>query len=149
MCPWTNKFGNIKAANCFVKNHSLHEIASYDFKSTSHQFKFTSYEFNTARCEPKSTSYESNSTISWIIKLMKTEVNSLEISSFPKILSLKLIGNSLGNSYSQFLVINLCFNSRLGLQQKTKWVSHTYLKILQLISVTLSHVNDVIIVSSN
>ena len=40
---------------------------------------------------------------------MKTQVNSLKISSFPNILSLKLFGNPWGKLYDQFLVIISCF----------------------------------------
>ena len=49
-----------------------------------HDFKFTSYE-----C--KSMSYKSKFVNSRIIKSMKIQVNSLQIFSFPKILSLKLL----------------------------------------------------------
>ena len=75
---------------------------SYEFKSTSHKFNFTSYEF-------QSTSHEFKSTRLKINESMKTQVNSLKISSFPKILSLKSFGNSWGNLSVQFLVIISCF----------------------------------------
>ena len=65
------------------------ESTSYEFESTSHEFESTSYEFESTR----------------IIKSMKTQVNSLKSSSFPKIISPKLFGNSWGNLYVQFLVI--------------------------------------------
>ena len=71
------------------------EIQKCEFKSTSYEFKSTSYEFK--------------STISRIIKSMKTQVNSLKSSSFPKIISPKLFGNSWDNSYVKFLVIISCF----------------------------------------
>ena len=65
--------------------------------------EFTSYEF-------KTTSYTFKCTSSRIIKSMKTQGNSLKISSFlSKILSLESFGNSWGNAYVQFLVINSCF----------------------------------------
>ena len=51
---------------------------SYEFESTSDEFESTSYEFESTR----------------IIKLMKTQVNSLKCSSFPKIINPKLFGNS-------------------------------------------------------
>ena len=44
-----------------------------------------------------------------ITKSIKTQVNSLKSSSFPTSLSLKLFGNSWGNSYGQLLVITSCF----------------------------------------
>ena len=59
------------------------------------------------KCEFKSMSYEFESTR--IIKSMKTQVNRLKSSSFPKIISPKLLGNSWGNLYVQFLVIISCF----------------------------------------
>ena len=76
------------------------ESISYKFKSTSYDFEPTSYEF-------ESTSHEFESTR--IIKPMKTQVNSLRSSSFPKIRSPKLFGNLLGNLYVQFLVMISCF----------------------------------------
>ena len=57
-------------------------LASYKFKSTSYGVKSTSHEFI-------STCYEFRSTSLRIISSMKTQKNSLRISSFPKILSLK------------------------------------------------------------
>ena len=61
---------------------------------------------------------------SHLINEMRTLVNSLEISWFFKILSLKLFSNSLDNSRVQFLVIISCFTfSWLRLQQETKWVN--------------------------
>ena len=54
-------------------------------------------------------------------------LNGLKMSSFPKILSLKSLSNSWGNSYVQFLVIIWCFYfstiSWLRVQQETKWVN--------------------------
>ena len=74
---------------------------SYEFKSTSSEFKFTnyefkstSYEFTSTSSEFKSTSYEFKFTNSRIIKSMKTQVNSLKSSLFPKIISPKLFGSS-------------------------------------------------------
>ena len=66
------------------------------------EYKFTSYEFNF-------TSYQFKSTGSGIISSMKTQVNSLKISSFSKILSFKSFGNSWGKSSVQYLVIISCF----------------------------------------
>ena len=63
------------------------KVTSYEFKSMSYKFKFTNYEF-------KSPSYELKSINSEIIQSMKTQENSLKISSFPKILSLKSFGRS-------------------------------------------------------
>ena len=68
----------------------------------THEFKVTSYEF-------KSTSYKFKSTSSRIILSIKAQVNSLKISSFLNILSLKLFGSSWRNSSVQFLVIISCF----------------------------------------
>ena len=65
-----------------------------------HEFQFTSYEFKYTGYEFRSTSYEFKSTSSRIIKSMKTQVNTLNIFPFPKILSLKLLGITRGNSYS-------------------------------------------------
>ena len=64
-------------------------LASYEFKSTSYEFKSTSYEFISASYEFKSTSYEFKFTSSRFLQSMKTQVNNLENSLFPKILSLK------------------------------------------------------------
>ena len=88
------------------------ESQKCDFKYRSHEFRFTSCEFNFTNYEFKFTSYEFKSRSckfesksSRIFLLIKTEVNILKISSFPKILSLKSFGNSWGNSSVQFLVI--------------------------------------------
>ena len=57
---------------------------------------------------------------------IETQVNSLKISSFPNILSLKSFGNSWGNSRFN-LVIILCFTFPLfhgyGFSRETKWVN--------------------------
>ena len=74
-------------------------LASYEFKSTSYEFKSTSYEFISASYEFKSTSYEFKFTSSRFLQSMKTQVNNLENSLFPKILSLKQFSKSWGNSY--------------------------------------------------
>ena len=58
---------------------------------------------------------------------MKTQVNSLKISLFPKILTLKLFGKSWGKSSVQFLVIISCFTFPLfynyGFSMETVWVN--------------------------
>ena len=57
---------------------------------------------------------------------MKTQVSSLKMSSFPKILSLKSFGNSWGNSCVQFgdnLMFYFSTISWLRLQQEAKWVN--------------------------
>ena len=90
------------------------EIQKCEFKSTSYELKSTSYGF-------ASTSYEFESTSSRIIKLMKTQVNSLKSSSFSKIISPKLFGNSWGNLYVQFLMIISCFT--FSLLRGYGWVS--------------------------
>ena len=91
----------VKIQKCEFKS------TSYEFKSTSYEFKPTSYEFESTSYEFKSTSYkfkptsyefqsmiyELKSTSSRIIKWMKTQVNSLNSPSFPKIISPKLFGN--------------------------------------------------------
>ena len=82
---------------------------SYQFKSTSYEFKSTSYEFKSTSYEFKFTIYKFKATSSRIIKSMKTQVNSLKSSSFPRIISPQLFGSSWGNSYVQFLVIISCF----------------------------------------
>ena len=90
------------------------ESTSYKFKSRSYEFKSLSYEFESTSYELKSTSYELKPPIfevesTRIIKSMKTQVNSLKSSSFPKMISSKLFGNSWDNLYVQFLVIISCF----------------------------------------
>ena len=87
---------------------------SYEFKSASYEFNFTSYEFKSSSYEFKSTSYEfSFTTYEFKLRVQesfidKTQVNSLKVFSFPKILSLKSFGNSWGKSSVQFLVIISC-----------------------------------------
>ena len=134
-----------------VKHELL--VTSWKLKSTSWNSNVEVSNSRITSSNVRVTSPNPRVTSSRIIKAMKTQVNTLEIFSFPKVLSLKLFGYSWGNSYSQFLVIiSLFYFSTilwLQLQQGTKWVSHTRLKILLLVSVTLSHINDVIIVPSN
>ena len=120
------------------------KIQKYEFKSTSYKFKPTSYklkstssefkyricEFKSTIYEFKSTSYDFKSTSSRIIKSMKTQVNSLEGSLFPKIINPKLFCNSWGNSYVRFLVIISCFTILtapwLRLQQEAEWVNFNF-----------------------
>ena len=92
---------------------------SYEFESTSYEFEFTSYEFKSTSYKLESTSHEFEFTR--IIKSMKIQVNSLKSSSFPKIISPKLFGNSWGNLYVQFLVIISCFT--FPLLHGYSWVS--------------------------
>ena len=111
----------------FLKNQNHIWINSLKFYSdmVKHKLRVTSYVLRVQslkarveslkvrveiqKCEFKSTSYEFKSTSSRIIKSMKTQVNSLKSSSFPKIISPKLFSNSWGNLYVQFLVIISCF----------------------------------------
>ena len=98
----------VEIQKCEFKSTSYEfKSTSYEFESTSYEFKSTSYEFESTSYEFEFTSYEFESTR--IIKSMKTQVNSLKSSSFPKIISPKLFGNSWGNLYVQFLVIISCF----------------------------------------
>ena len=74
-------------ANKFLKVtlwESKTRVTSYEFKSMSYKFKSTSHEFKSTNYDFKSTIYEFKSTSSRIIKSMKTRVNSLKSSSFPK-----------------------------------------------------------------
>ena len=89
------------------------KFSSYEFRSTSCEFQSMSCEFESMSYESKSTSDEPKSTSSRIIKSTKTQVNSLEISSFPKILNLKSFDNWWDNLYAQFLVIIFCFTVSL------------------------------------
>ena len=62
---------------------------------------------------------------------MKTKVKKLKISSFPKIISLKLFGNSLGNSFVQFMAIILFYvstNPLVRLQQEDEWFNINFEK---------------------
>ena len=62
---------------------------------------------------------------------MKTQVKKLKISSFPKIISLKLFGNSWGNSFVQFMAIILFYvstNPLVRLQQEDEWFSINFEK---------------------
>ena len=62
---------------------------------------------------------------------MKTKVKKLKISSFPKIISLKLFGNSLGNSFVQFMAIILFYvstNPLVQLQQEDEWFNINFEK---------------------
>ena len=71
-------------------------------KSMSYEFISTSYELRLQNLQVTSSNPR-------IIKSMKSQVSSLKSSSFLKIVSPKLFGNSWGNSYVQFLVITSCF----------------------------------------
>ena len=73
---------------------------------TSCELRVTSYEFKAQKHELKFKSASSNPLV---IKSMKTQGNSLKSSSFPKIISPKLLGNSWGNSYVQLFDGNLLF----------------------------------------
>ena len=117
----------LRVTSCELRAESLKawvEIQKYEFKSTSYvfestsyEFKFTSYEFESTSLEFESTGYEFESTScefestsrkfesTRTISSMKTQVNSLKSSVFSKIVSPKLFGNSWGNLYVQFLVI--------------------------------------------
>ena len=101
-----------------VRIHEL-RVHIHESKSTSYDLKSTSYEFRFTRYESKYTSYEFKSTSSRIIQSMKAHENSLKLSSFPKILSLKSFGNSWDKSSVQFLVIISCFTFPLYLMTKT------------------------------
>ena len=102
---------------------------SYKFKSTSYELQFAINEFKSTIYNFKFTSYNSNLWVTssnlQIIKSMKTQVNILKSSSFPKIISLELFDNSCDNSYIQLLMINLLFYVStppwLQLLQKAEW----------------------------
>ena len=57
------------------------QSTSYEFQFKSYEFKSTSYEFNCTSYEFRSTSYEFKLTSPRIIKSMKTQVNSFQIST--------------------------------------------------------------------
>ena len=67
------------------------------------------HEFWIHFCELQVQIQRLKSTSSKIIWLIKTEGNSLKVSSLPKTLSLKSFVGSWDNSYVQFLVIISCF----------------------------------------
>ena len=97
-----------------VQIHQL-QIQIYEVKFTSNELNFTSYEFKSTSCKSKSTSREFKST-----------------GSFPKIISLKSVGNSWGILCVQFLVIISCFtfpliHGNVRFHQETKWLN-IYLK---------------------
>ena len=88
------------------------EIWKCKIKYTSYEFKFMSYEFK--------------STSSRIIQSVKTQVNSLKISSFPKILSHQSLSTWWGNSSvsGDNLVFFFPTTSWLQIQQETMWVNN-------------------------
>ena len=90
--------------------HEL-RVTSYELRDTSYELRVKSLKFKSASWNPRVTSSNLQVTSSnpRIIKSMKTQVSSLKSSSFLKIVSPKLFGNSWGNSYVQFLVIISCF----------------------------------------
>ena len=94
--------------------NSKMQFQIHDLKFTSYKFNFKSYEFKTTSDEFKSTSCEFKSRSSRIISSRKTQVNSLKISLFCKILRLKSFSNSWGNSYIRFvhgfIILNTLFN---------------------------------------
>ena len=95
----------LRVMSCELQHETLNarvEIQKCEFRSTSYEFIFTSYKL-------KSTSNEFKSKSSRIIYLMKTQVNSLKITTCSKILNLKLFSISLVKSCIQFLVIISCF----------------------------------------
>ena len=81
-------------------------IQKYEFKSASYELQFTSYKFRSA-----------------IMKSIKTQVNSLKISLFPKILSPKLLGNSFQFNSGDDLLFYVSTTPRLRLQQEAEWVN--------------------------
>ena len=51
----------------------------------------------------------------WALGYVSAQVwDFLNISLFPKLLSLKLVGNSWGNSYSKFAILNMTFRFTFG-----------------------------------
>ena len=86
---------------------------------TSPNPQFTSSNPQITNSKPRFTSSNSR-----IIKSMKIQVNSFKISSFPKIISLKLFGNSWGNSVSgDNLLFYVSTTQWLRLQQEVEWVN--------------------------
>ena len=85
--------------------------ASSNPRVTSSNLRVTSSNRRVTSSNPqvKSSSLQVTSSNPRIIKSMKTQVSSLKNSSFLKIVSLKLFGNSWGNFYVQFLMITSCF----------------------------------------
>ena len=101
------------------------DFTIYEFKSKCYQFKSTSCKFKSTSYEFKSTSYEFKSTTSRIIKSMKTHVNSLKSSSFPKIISPELLGKFVRQSVRSVSSNNLLFyfstTPWIKLQQEAEW----------------------------
>ena len=75
------------------------EIQKCEFKSTSYEFESTSYEFESTSYGFESTTYEFKSTRA--IKSIKTQVNSLKRSSFPKMR--QLVRSISGDNFLFFL----------------------------------------------
>ena len=86
-------------------------VTSSNLRVTSSNPRVTSSNPRVPSSNPRVTSSNPRVTSSnpRIIKSTKTQVGSLKSSSFLKILSPKLLGNSWGNSHVQFLVIISCF----------------------------------------
>ena len=86
-------YGEARVTSCELR------VTSYEFKAQKHELKFKSASSNPGVA----------SSNPLVIKSMKTQGNSLKSSSFPKIMSPKLLGNSWGNSYVQLFDGNLLF----------------------------------------
>ena len=91
-----------------VQIHKL-QLQIHELRVQPYELWFQIYEFWIHFCELQVQIQRLKSTSSKIIGLIKTEGNSLKISSLPKTPNLKSFVNSWDNSYVPFLVIISCF----------------------------------------
>ena len=91
-----------------VQIHKL-QLQIHELRLQPYELWFQIYEFWIHFCELQVQIQRLKSTSSKIIGLIKTEGNSLKISSLPKTPNLKSFVNSWDNSYVPFLVIISCF----------------------------------------
>ena len=112
------------------------QVQIHEFKFSSYEFKFTSYEF-------KFASYKFKIMSSKVILSTKTQVNSLNISSFPKIVR-KFVRQFVRSVSNDNLVFYFPTFSWLRFRQERKWVNINFER-RDLISAQKSHpsTNDV------
>ena len=109
-----------------------HEIraTSYEVRATvtSYQLRVINPQVMSSNLQLTSSNLQVTSSNPRIIKSMKFQVSCLKVPHFLRLFILKLVGNSWGNLYVQFLMIISCFNDYqsnpwLPLQQEAEWVN--------------------------
>ena len=91
-----------------VQIHEL-RVRIHELRVPIHELRAQIHELRVRTHELRVPIHELDFESTRIIKSMKTQVNSLKIPLFPKIISPKLFGNLWGNLNVQFLVIISCF----------------------------------------